>query len=276
MFFKSIVFILLAFDCLLAQAAEYRTFGVSVQYRRENRAAPDDNNVLITYAGYDVDVSDIWTDRLLSHSILNQTKYGLKHIYSVLGPRNSAYSDREVENSKLIRHLYNLVVSKNKPRLVVVISHSSGSYVADEFFNQLFFRMQSAPNDPVYSALSKRLVYYNLDGAITPSRKDALFIEKLFSSIHFVWSSKGKLVALNAPAMIWAPRLYPANYATDIEINADNTECRSERCLHDACIIESPYNPDGYDDDDYLVFDSNGREVQSVYINPEHLLKAMG
>lgn len=193
---------LLASVCVRLSSAQWTFIGISVQYRQLDRITQDTNNVLITYAGYDVDVSDIWTDRLLSHSILNETKYGIKHAYSVLGPRNSVYIDREIENTKLIDHLYKMVLSKNKPKLILVISHSSGSYVADEFFESLYNRILNEPNDPVYAALIKRLVYYNLDGAITPVRKDNSFIQKLFSSVNFVWSSKGSLIAMNGPAMI--------------------------------------------------------------------------
>lgn len=141
---------------------------------------------------------------MLSRSILNEPSYGIRHAYSVKGPRTTTYSGLEIENSKLLSHLYSLVSasSTTKPRLIVIIAHSSGSYVADELFTQLFNRIYNNPNDPVYAALKKRIVYYNLDGATTPTRKDSFYIQTLFSSLNFVWSSQGTMKSMNSGSMI--------------------------------------------------------------------------
>lgn len=190
--------------CLgLFAEAQYTTIGNGVLYRPVNTGVTGDvNNVLITYAGWMVDVTDVWTDRLLAKSILNQTQYGIQHAYSVKGPRSTTYAGLEIENSKMITHLYNLVASKTKPRLILIIAHSSGSYVADEFFTQLYNRISNSPNDPVYSAIKKRIVYYNLDGATTPTRRDSTYVQTLFSSINFVWASKSTLRSMNSATMI--------------------------------------------------------------------------
>lgn len=182
--------------------SQWTVVGAGVKYRQANFSlSQDTNNVLITYGGHLVDESTIWTDRLLSRSILGEPAYGIRHAYAVIGPRTTTYVGLEIENSKIISHLYSIVNGKNKPRLIVILAHSSGSYVADEFFNQLFNKIYSSPSDPVYSALAGRIVYYNLDGATTPKRKDAYYISTLFSSVNFVWSSKNALVSMNEPSM---------------------------------------------------------------------------
>jgi hypothetical protein len=200
--FKLTIYCLILMCLGLFAEAQYTTIGNGVLYRRVNTISGDVNNVLITYAGWMVDVTDVWTDRLLAKSILNQTQYGIQHAYSVKGPRSTTYAGLEIENSKMITHLYNLVASKTKPRLILIIAHSSGSYVADEFFTQLYNRISNSPNDPVYSAIKKRIVYYNLDGATTPTRRDSTYVQTLFSSINFVWASKSTLRSMNSATMI--------------------------------------------------------------------------
>lgn len=256
--------------------AQWSTIGVGVQYRQ--LPIGDANNVLITYAGWLVDVTHVWTDRLLSKSILNQTEYGIRHAYSVKGPRTTDYRDKEIENSKLITHLYNLAVSGTpKPKLIVIIAHSSGSFVADEFFAQLFAKISASPNDPVYSAISRRIVYYNLDGATTPSRKDTFYVQTLFSNVNFVWASKASLRSMNSATMIAAPVNYVFGpWVKSIEVTANMADCANSRCMHDAVIIESPWDPNNFDTArDYTLFAMVGREVQSAYLKPADLNNTM-
>lgn len=60
-----------------------------------------------------------------------------------------------------------------------------------------------------------------------------------------------------------------------VEVVTNKADCLNNRCMHEALIIENPYNPLGYDDGDYTLFNSNGREVQSAYLNPNILLNTI-
>jgi hypothetical protein len=144
----------------------WSTVGVGVNYKKLNYPNDQNNNVLITYAGWNVNQVQVqaWTDRLLSYSLLNKTTLGLNHVYAVRGPADSAYAGKEIENSKLITHLYNQLLVNNNCKLIVIIAHSSGSFVCDEFFGQLYNKITANPTNAVYSSIKKRIAYYNLDG----------------------------------------------------------------------------------------------------------------
>jgi hypothetical protein len=246
--------------------------GFGINYKTIDINDFSSNNILITYAGYNVnqDQTQSWTERLLAKSILSNSSIGIKHVYAVRGPKDSLYSAKEIENSKLITHLYSVVQNQQLAvNRVIIIAHSSGSFVADEFFHQLFNKLVLNPNDGIYSALIRKIHFYNLDGATIPSRKDDLYLKILFSKIHFVWSSKAPLKSMNADTMILAPAKYPnnENSINSIEIKANTSGCLNSRCLHNVVIIEDPWDVLNFDTaKDYTLFSSNGREVQSEYL----------
>jgi len=269
---------LLVFICLsfytISSIFCWQYVGFGINYKTNSFSVLDltSNNILITYAGYNVnqDQTQSWTERLLTKSILSNSSFGIKHTYTVQGPKDSLYSSKEIENSKLIAHLYSVALNQPlKVNRIIIIAHSSGSFVADEFFQQLFNKLALNPNDVVYSSLIRKIHFYNLDGATIPSRKDDLYLKTLFSKIHFVWSSKVALKSMNADTMILAPSKYPNNLNTisSIEIKANLSGCLNSRCLHNVVIIEDPWDVLNFDTaKDYTLFSSNGREVQSEYL----------
>jgi hypothetical protein len=113
----------------------------------------------------------------------------------------------------LITHLYQLYSnSNNKLKLIVIVAHSSGSFVADEFFQQFHNQITSAINSgntataEIGLKLAQKIVYYNLDGAITPTNRNSVYLNRLFSKIYFVWASKRSgtsiLRSMNANSMM--------------------------------------------------------------------------
>jgi hypothetical protein len=171
--------------------------------------------------------------------------------------------------SKLIAHLYTSIqLIPNKPKLIIIIAHSSGSFVADELFGQLYAKYTANPADLVYASLNKRIAYYNLDGATTPSRMDDAYIRKLFSSISFVWASYNSMSSMNSATMIAAPAKYSAGLGVrSVEVKAAQANCLNSKCLHDAVIIETPWDQINYNTAlDYTLFSVIGREVQSFYL----------
>ncbi|ESO87971.1 hypothetical protein LOTGIDRAFT_165991 [Lottia gigantea] len=88
------------------------------------------NNVLIAYAGWSVSdtLARHWVDRLVTHSTLRSLNVG--KVYAVKGPNDSLYRTKEIGNSRLISHL----LANRNPKMIMVAAHSSGAFVANEFF----------------------------------------------------------------------------------------------------------------------------------------------
>jgi hypothetical protein len=194
----------------------WNNIGTGVFYR-SNVYSGDENNVLITYSGYRVPElqSKTWFERLYSKSMLGTSSsfYKINSHYCVIGPKDSLYTSLEIQNSKLITHLYQLYSnSNNKLKLIVIVAHSSGSFVADEFFQQFHNQITSAINSgntataEIGLKLAQKIVYYNLDGAITPTNRNSVYLNRLFSKIYFVWASKRSgtsiLRSMNANSMM--------------------------------------------------------------------------
>ena len=248
----------------------WQIIGTGVNYRSSNLTSTNANNntkILITYAGWNVKDMEAktWTDRLMAKSLLNQQVYNIKHVYAVRGPMDSNYASKEIQNSKLIEHMH----LYDNVKLIVIIAHSSGSFVADEFFAQLYTKITT---NPTYESLRRRIVFYNLDGGTRPSRYDDTFINKLFLSINFVWASSSissSMNSMNSATMIAAKNYYSFTYLNikSLEVKATKAKCLNSKCLHDALIIQSPWDPNAYDTaKDYTLFDENDREVQFEYL----------
>lgn len=253
----------------ITRVFNWQIIGTGVNYRSSNLTSTNENNtyILITYAGWNVkDIeAKTWTDRLMAKSLLNQHQvYNIKHVYAVRGPIESNYVSKEIQNSKLIEHMHLI----DNVKRIIIIAHSSGSFVADEFFAQLFTKITT---NPTYESLRRRIVFYNLDGGTRPSRFDDTFINTLFSSIHFVWASSSisSMNSMNSATMIAAKNYYSFTYLNikSLEVKATKAKCLNSKCLHDALIIQSPWDPNAYDTaKDYTLFDEYDREVQFEYL----------
>ena len=194
----------------------WTNIGTGVYYR-SNVYSGDENNILITYSGYRVLElqSKTWFERLYSKSMLgtNSNFYKMNSHYCVIGPKDSLYTSLEIQNSKLITHLYQMYSNSNfKLKLIVIVAHSSGSFVADEFFTQFYNQITQAINSgniataEIGLKLAQKIVYYNLDGAITPTNRNTVYLNRLFSRIYFVWAAKRSgtsiLRSMNANSMM--------------------------------------------------------------------------
>jgi hypothetical protein len=234
-----------------ALTAAWQNIGVGVNYR----APGSGSNVFIGYAGYNVsdDQAKAWVDALYA-ARLGRVNVGA--LYAVRGPADVTYTRREIGNTKLIAHLLPRIATSTK--LVVVASHSSGSYVANEFFGFVY----DGALDPSGKLLDKS-VYYNLDGGGGLTRTD---VNKLFRTffVHVADSRGGK--SPNASTMInlaysFVPR------AGSVAVPADGTGCNAGAswCLHMVLINGRPHNPAGSDLRDYA--DYAGRPVQTSYLD---------
>ncbi|XP_046560380.1 uncharacterized protein LOC124269419 [Haliotis rubra] len=214
-------------------------------------------NVLLCYGGYGVTdtVARDWADRLVTHSDLKGLAVG--KVYAVKGPQDSLYNAKEISNSKLVQHL----LTHQRPGFVAVVAHSSGAFVANEFFSQL------AAND-INRQFDQKIFYYNLDGAGGPYGNALSMLRKEY----FVYARMGSVFSMNANSMKSHGRGDQL-----IELDGSESHCQNSRCLHDVMIIHHPWSPTYFDvGRDYSLFALGDREVQSAYLSHTvSLLSAM-
>ncbi|XP_046349969.1 uncharacterized protein LOC124130958 isoform X1 [Haliotis rufescens] len=205
-------------------------------------------NVLICYGGYGVTDTwaRAWADRLVTHSDLRSLAVG--KVYAVKGPRDVLYNAKEISNSKLVQHL----LAHQSPGFVAVAAHSSGAFVANEFFSQL------VAND-INRKFNQKIIYYNLDGDGGPYGNALSMLRKEY----FVYARMGSMFSMNANSM-------KSHGRSDqlIELDGSGSHCQNSRCLHDVMIIHHPWNPTNFDvSRDYSLYALGDREVQLGYIS---------
>jgi hypothetical protein len=235
-------------------AIPWANIGAGVSYKK--MGAGDD--VVIVYGGYTAqDVfSQRWADELVRQKLGDD---GIGHIYAVKGPNQSGYANKEIGNSKLVAHLALASRAANASR-IIVIAHSSGTYVSAELLEQL-----EASNP---SALGK-VELFNLDGG----GLDADLVKKM-SHTYFVYACDPKInrCSHNASGM----QSLASEFASEgggIKVNASGSGCSASAagglwCMHDTLINTRPHNPMMYDLlDDYTDFSTSGREVVTSYLD---------
>ncbi len=213
------------------------------------------NNFFIGYAGYEVtlDSAEAWVTALYKAELVQR---GVRTLWAVQGPSNSVYSTHEIANSKIVAALLPRVTSST--RFVVVVGHSSGSFVAHELFAQL-----AGGLDP--QGLTANLVtYFDLDGGRN-GLTDAIVAR--LRRAYFVASNDRTTGTLspNATSM----RSMAATYSSAggyWENDASDSGCAAGAawCVHNTLISTRPHDPAAASPADYRDFE--GRPVCASYI----------
>lgn len=238
-------------DQQAALRATWTNIGVGVNVRSTGSGG----NAFVGYAGYNVsdDQAKAWVDALYASRL---SRVGVGTLYAVRGPADVTYSRREIGNTKLIANLLPRIGASTK--LVVIASHSSGSYVANEFFGFVY----DGTMDPGGKLLDK-VVYYNLDGAGGITRTD---VNKLYRTFFVHAADSRGTKSPNATSMInlaysFVPR------AGSVAVSGDGSGCNAGAawCLHMVLISARPHNVAGTDLRDYADF--VGRPVQTSFLD---------
>jgi hypothetical protein len=239
-------------DDAAALSAGWSVLGNGVAYKSIGGGA----GVFVGYAGYSVplDRSGAWVDAL-SDARLKALDIG--HVYAVRGPSDAGYNNKNIANTRLVKHL----VDGAGPAapFVLVAAHSSGTYVAHELFGQVF----EGGGDP-RGVLDGKIVYANLDGGF--AGLDAHILGSL-KKIAFVWAEDTTLArgrSANAGGM---EALGREHGGSGLRLVMDRSGCHSgaKWCLHDLLITSKPHDPDRFDlVRDYTDF--AGRPVQTGWI----------
>jgi hypothetical protein len=237
----------------------WQVLGTGVAYR----PASGGSNVVIIYGGYTAqqDWVERWADEL---DRLKGDALGIGHLYAVQGPNEAGYANHEIQNSHLAAHL-GAEGRASGASSVVVIAHSSGTYVADELFKDIKNGLGGVPADTV-----PKISYFDLDGG---GPADAALVHR-FAHTFFVWGWDARISreSHNAEGM----KALGADYTQTggaFKVVADGSGCDANTtggrwCMHDTLINTRPHNPEMYDlKDDYGDFSGDHHLVTS-YLDP--------
>ncbi|HEY1551105.1 MAG TPA: hypothetical protein VGG28_24920 [Kofleriaceae bacterium] len=218
----------------------WTSVGYGVEYQQVNAGSA----VLIAYGGYSAELSysAAWSNELVD-ALLGGSGFG--RIYAVQGPEDPSYAAKEIGNSKLRAH-FETIDDGVSP--IIVVAHSSGTYVAHELLDQLYAAGQTD--------VLARISYANLDGGGTGLTDDIIAD---LGAITFAYAHDPTLAEgyseNNASAKALGDDYAPK--ATTFEVTVPNTGCDSGYgwCLHDVLVTHRPHDPTFYDlADDYTDF----------------------
>lgn len=176
---------------------------------------PLGNATVIAYAGYGVALAGAegWATALWKAKLRDA---GFRYVVAVQGPADPQCSQKEIGNSK--------IAIDPSTSTVLVVGHSSASFVANEFFEQ---RMNDA-------TIMKKIVYFDLDGG------GGFAFEKLHAA-YFVAAHDGATLSPNYAEM--------KSLGTFIDIDASGSGCDpgAKWCVHMTLVISKPHDPTNSD-----------------------------
>jgi len=235
----------------------WQTIGTGVNFK----ALQAGTNVFIVYGGYTA--KDAWVEGWSDELYRARGKaLGIGQLYAVRGPNQSGYANQEIGNSKLAAHLgAGRAAAAEK---IVIVAHSSGTFVADELLGQLRTGAGGVPAD----TLGKTTVF-NLDGG---GGSDSATLKKL-ANLYFVYACDAAIgrCSHNAESMKASGQTW-ASLGGPIKVIADGSGCSASAagglwCLHDTVVTTRPHNAAMYDlANDYTDF-KGGRKVVTSYLN---------
>jgi hypothetical protein len=208
------------------------------------------STALIGFAGWSVSAA---SSQRWAHALSEASDLDAGTVYAVQGPKDPAFAGREID-TQAIAHALDTLLGNDKCRRIVVVAHSSGSFVAHHVLNQL----RSVPR------LSK-VYYFNLDGGLgSGDLALAAATAQSLGGTFAVQARQGAMASQNSHAMQeWVHR-YPG--AKGITIESAASGCTSSWCVHETLIIERPYKASGFDlERDYGALTAE-RSVQAKYL----------
>ncbi|WP_337866761.1 hypothetical protein [Ignavibacterium sp.] len=246
------------------QNFQWIKIGNGVQYTlTENKIG---NNILVAIGGWQAKQQWVnkWSEEMFKAKL---NELGIQHIFSVKGPDEVCNKNKEINIKALADYIKNIIYATYYVDKVILVAHSSGSFVANDLLNLLYGKSGIAKD----SFYVNKVHYFNLDGGIGGSgcgeklEDEAInYIVKIYGVAAYD-SVSGKYSS-NYETMRELSEKY-GDKSELIVVDATNSGCNDKWCLHDALIISKPHNPDKYDlEKDYTLFDDE-RRVQTAYFN---------
>ena len=222
-------------------------FGAGISQKKVTLSS---EQITIVMGGYSATLGHVeaWADELQTKHFKSKNR----EIYATSGPNQAQYLNKEIQNSKLSQH-----ISDSSLKKVIIMAHSSGSFVAQE----LLLQLASKEN-----LTTKEIFFFNLDGAgfTKPSQLNIHTIAVYAEDKLTGTSSSNKSSMLNEHITGSKGKIYKSRV---------ESRCNSGAvwCLHSALVNKVPHNPSTYDlANDYTDFTPTsqfkGREVNTDYL----------
>ena len=215
-----------------------------VNYARADSALGED--VFIGFGGWTVkqEWANNWVTQLYAARLHG---FGIRHLYSVSGPKDDDYFSREIGTLELARHLLLLIKSSPASQRILVAAHSSGAYVAHALFQDLY---DGASIDSTHLT-DGNIIYFCLDGGIGTGGVGVELTQAIANRLGHIYG---------VFALVPVPNLYSPNHAEMVElggkfgirsgsllIDATGCGCTGKWCVHETLINQKPYNQTTFD-----------------------------
>ena len=190
---------------------------------------------------------------------------GVRHLYSVAGPKDLGYQSREISTLDLAHHVLLQIQSDTTCKRIIVAAHSSGAYVAHVLFQDLY---DGTGIDSSHYTDGK-ILYFLLDEplgsypAVELTNASADRLGHIYG-VYAVISSQN-LYSYAPNQMIALGNKYGSRSST-VVIDASTSDCIATMCLHFTMINQKPYQHDWYDPRDYGSINSD-HPVQTTYLD---------
>ncbi len=259
-----ILLIILAFNIGLNAQIHWFKIGTGLYYGVTNNYSG--NDIAISFGGWQAKQEWVnkWSEELFNTKL---KELRVQHLLSVKGPDDVCNKKKEIELKKLAEFVKNIIYATYFIDNVIVIAHSSGSFVANEFLN-IMYGENGIAKDSFYI---NKVLYFNLDGGIggddcgsSIDTSVIRYIKKVYAVAAF--DSTNNKYSSNYQTMKELARLF-GDKSELILIDASDSNCIDKWCLHDVLITTKPHNPEKYNlEKDYQIFDTE-RKVQTKYLD---------
>jgi hypothetical protein len=234
-----------------------------VKYAIADSAVGED--VFIGIGGMTVtqDLVDTWVASLYAAKL---RELGIRHLYSVKGPKDGGYGSREIGTLALARHLLLLIESHPRSNRVIVAGHSSGAYVAHALFQDLY---DGASIDTSHRTDGK-ILYFLLDERIGVEPNDVHLTDASADRLGHIYGVYASFPSRNlysyAPTeMVDLGNRYGSR-SSSLNIDASGSGCTAWPCMHMTMINQKPYLPYSWDSRDYGAINPE-HPVQTAYLD---------
>lgn len=244
---------------------DWETLGAGTAFIQS--AHPTGTDVALVFAGWSVSMphTQQWATALWHQKL---GALGVGRLYAVQGPDDPLYPQDEWATRLLAEHLVAQLRQQGAFR-IFVIAHSSGAFVAHQFFQHLLTMGESAAQ-----TAQGKIHYYNLDGGIGSGRtaltpQVAAFLAKIRAISVEDPTTQSR--AANAEDMEAIAQQFPNQAMFRLLQTTDSgCEAHAKWCLHDVLITKHPANPKSFDlVRDYGELGQPERPVQTDYLDLE-------
>lgn len=220
--------LLLSFLLCICSGLNFTTIGTGVDFAVNPASSRNSFVVAIACAGYGVpqDAANQWSSQIVLASTNN-----VRYVYSLRGPQDVLFHNLSSVNvSSVAQHLQSM-----SPRHIVMLAHSSGSFVCHALLNTLL---------PAHVAI---VSYANLDGGIGDNHYNTSISCSLVKSLHHAYCMSSCTTHSTCSPNMDTMRTCPqrCNAYQYVLLSTPYSNCQATWCQHMTLINQVPHNHTG-------------------------------